>query len=99
MKSQETIHRMKFMMKLKSKITYLEKVLETIEDNFGDSFKPDIAIAIEEFDESNETLKFLNQLNTKKDIDDWVSKLTSRIVMRYDQMGVDEIIYDYIELG
>ncbi len=98
MKSQETIHRMKFMMKLKSKITYLEKVLETIEDNFGDSFKSDIAIAIEEFDESNETLKFLNQLNTKKDIDDWVSKLTSRIVMRYDQVGVDEIIYDYIEL-
>jgi hypothetical protein len=38
MKSQETIHRMKFMMKLKSKITYLEKVLDTIGDIFANSF-------------------------------------------------------------
>ena len=40
-----------------------------------------------------------NQLNTKKAIDEWVNILTSRIVMRYDKIGVDEIIYDYFELG
>ena len=46
-------------MKLKNKITYLEKVLDTVEENFGDSFKADIAIFIDEFDELNETLNFL----------------------------------------
>lgn len=84
---------------LKSKIVYLEKVLNTIEDNFADSFKFDIANVIDEFDESNISLKFLNQLNTKNDIANWVNKLTSRIVMKYDQLSVDELIYDYIELG
>jgi len=47
---------------------------------------------------------FLGNLNTKKEINNWVEKLTSRIVMKYDDEIDDyeilqEIIADYYLSG
>jgi hypothetical protein len=81
------------------KIVCLELTLNKIEDNYADSLKTDILFFIGDFDENNSCLDFLDKLTTKQEVDSWVDKLTSRIVMKEHLAGIDEIISDYIELG
>lgn len=87
------------MLSYKDKIDYLENYLNKIEENYADSFKADVIIFIDLFDTNNTLLKFLIDINTVGEIENWITKLTSRIVIREDEMEVSEIIYDYILLG
>jgi hypothetical protein len=69
---------------LEEKIVYLRKYLYKNEANFKDGYKTDIAFFFDEFSPKNPMFIFLENLNSKKEIRDWVEKLTSRIVMKYD---------------
>lgn len=81
------------------KIEYLHKILRTDDGTYADSFKFDITIFFDEFELSNTLFDFLDNLNTDKEIEDWVNKLMNRIVMHEDDDSIGEIIWDYWELG
>ncbi len=84
------------------KIKNLESYLNLPEQSYADSFKQDIIIYFEEdFTENNKELEFLNNLNTKEEIVNFVDKLTSRFVMKFDSEieTENDFIYDYLING
>lgn len=89
------------MLTLNQKIKYLENQLDNTPLNYADSFKSDIYIFIDDFNVENELLNFLNEFLSKKEIDTWISNLTSRIVLKFDEENesINDFIYDYIENG
>lgn len=87
------------MLSLEEKISYLQHRLSTIEENYADSFKTDILFFFDNFNSENTRLRFLNKLHSFNEIEHWITKLTSRIVMKEDEFDVNEIISDYHELG
>ena len=89
------------MLMLNDKISYLENYLNKIEDNYAESFKADIAIYIDDFHLNNSRLYFLNNLNSNKEIENWVQILISRIVMKFDIEceSLNDFIFDYCENG
>jgi hypothetical protein len=89
-------------MTLSEKIDYLEQLLNQEEQNYADSFKVDVIIFFEDdFSEKNPQLLFLENLNSKQEIESWISKLTSRFVMKFDLefQTENDFIYDYLENG
>lgn len=90
------------MMSLSEKIEYFEQLLNKPKENYADTFKADIIIFFDDdFSENNEQLLFLNKLNSKDEIQDWIDKLTSRFLMKFDPEFETEndFIYDYLENG
>jgi len=89
------------MLNFENKIEYLKEVLEEKERNYADSFKNDLYIFVGDFIQSNPKLLFLKTLDSKVKIDDWVNKLTSRIVLKFDEEceTINDFIYDYIVNG
>lgn len=89
------------MLTFEEKISYLEYCLNKTEENYADSFKKDIVIFIDEFDIQNVQLQFLNDLISFEEIDNWIEKLTARIILKFDSDNeqINDFIYDYIELG
>lgn len=89
------------MLTYKQKIYYLEKYLDVPEDSYADSFKTDILLFFGDFDTTNPMFQFLNILNSKKEIEAWVNKLTSRIVIKLDEEidNTGELIADYYLSG
>ena len=89
------------MLDLKEKINFLKKQLENIEDNYADTFKSDILFFIDDFSCKNHNLVFLNQLKSQTEITNWINKLTSRIVLKFDEESetINDFIHDYIVLG
>ncbi|MDG1729347.1 MAG: hypothetical protein P8K68_00995 [Algibacter sp.] len=83
------------------KVDYLKKQLENIEDNYADSFKNDIFFFIYNFETSNPRLFFIKNISSKVEIDNWINKLTSRIVLKFDEEyeTINDFIYDYIANG
>lgn len=47
----------------------------------------------------NMDFDFLNKLNSKKEIVNWINKLRGRIVMCESEDGVENIFYNYVENG
>lgn len=89
-------------MTLSEKIEYLEQFLNQPEENYGKSFKADIIMFFDDdFSEENLQLLFLENLNSKQEIKNWVDKLTSRFAMKFDSKFETEndFIYDYLENG
>jgi len=86
------------MIPMNEKISYLEACLREGGMSYADSFKADIAIALGEFTEDNPTLAFLERLTSEQDITDWVNRLTSRIVMKFDEESeqLGEFVHEYI---
>lgn len=89
------------MLRFEEKIAYLKEQLENIENNYADSFKTDINILLGDFKIINPNLSFLHDLESKAEITSWIAKLTSRIVLKFDEdsESLNDFIYDYIELG
>ena len=84
------------------KIECLEQFLNQPEENYADSFKADIIMFFDDdFSKENSQLLFLGNLNSKRDIKNWIDKLTSRFVMKFDSEFETEndFIYDYLENG
>lgn len=89
------------MLQFEEKIIYLKEQLENIEDNYADSFKTDVQITLGDFEIINPNFSFLHDLESKPEITCWINKLTSRIVLKFDEdcESLNDFIYDYIELG
>jgi hypothetical protein len=89
------------MLTLTQKITRLQTYLETIEDNYADSFKADIYIYLGDFEEGNSELDFLTPLNSLLEIQHWVDTLTSQIVLKFkeDEEQLSDFIHEYSRLG
>lgn len=89
-------------MTLPEKNKYLEQLLNQPEDNYADSFKTDIIMFFnDDFSQENSQLLFLENLNSKQEIENWIDKLTSSFVMKFDSEFENEndFIYDYLENG
>ena len=89
------------MLALKEKLDFLQNQLEADEKNYSNTFKSDIQILLGDFNVTNPNFKFLKNLKSKEDISNWITKLTSRIVLKFDcaSESLNDFIYDYIELG
>lgn len=89
------------MLTLEEKISHLETFLSQPEVNYSDSFKSDILFFIDDFSTSNTILSFLNNFKTYIEIEDWVDKLTSRIVLKFEEENeqIQDFIYDFIKNG
>ena len=89
------------MLTFQEKISYLEKSLNNIEENYADSFRSEIIYFIDDFNVTNECLQFLNNLISFNEIDNWIEKLTSRIVLKFDDESeqINDFIYDFIKNG
>ena len=87
------------MLNFEDKISYLAKSLGKSEENYADSFRIEIIFFIGEFNAQNTLLSFLENIDSSSEIENWINKLTSRIVMKEDDLAVNEIISDYFELG
>jgi hypothetical protein len=82
------------------KIEYFEQFLNQPEENYADIFKADIIMFFDDdFSNLNSQLLFLENLNSKRDIENWINKLTSRFVMKFDSEfeTANDFIYDYLE--
>ena len=88
------------MLSFEDKIDLLKKYL-LIEETYADSFKYDIMIWLGELTPENSNLTFLKTLVNEEDINKWVDKLTSRIVLKYDEEfdQLSDLISDYVEMG
>lgn len=82
------------MLKFKEKIEIFTKMLNQDEISYADSFNANIFICSQNCD-----FEFLNKLNSKKNIGNWIEKLKSRIVMQEDDDLLEVIIDDYILCG
>ena len=82
------------------KIAHLETCLHD-GGSYADRFKADIAIVLGDFDTTNTQLEFLDGLTSKEQISEWVNRLTSRIVMKFDEESeqLGEFIQDYMVNG
>jgi hypothetical protein len=88
------------MLSLKEKIHYLKEQLESVEENYADSFKTDILFFINDFNTTNSKLFFLKKISSKVAIYHWICKLTPSIVLKFDEESVqiNDFIYDFQEL-
>lgn len=89
------------MLNLIDKIIIFQNYLD-IEENYADSFKTDISFFFSDyFSEENQELYFLSNLHTKQEIENWIEKLISRFVMKFDSEGETEqdFICDYLQNG
>jgi len=82
------------------KIAHLETCLHD-GGSYADRFKADIAIVLGDFDTTNTQLDFLDGLTSKEQISDWVNRLTSRIVMKFDEESeqLSDFIHEYVGSG
>lgn len=89
------------MLSIEEKISYFENSLNRKEENYADSFKGDIINFFDEFNVNNSLLFFLVKFESFNEIENWISKLTSRIVMKFDEEHdqINDFIYDYWENG
>jgi len=83
------------MLNFAEKIEILKEYLSEIKDNYADSFKTDIMLYFNDFEDVNsEDFNFLSELKSKEEIYKWVDKLTSKIVMKFNED--EEQISDFI---
>ena len=83
------------MLNFAEKIEILKEYLSEIKDNYADSFKTDIMLYFNDFEDVNsEDFKFLSELKSKEDIYKWIDKLTSKIVMKFNED--EEQLSDFI---
>ncbi|MFN4075717.1 MAG: hypothetical protein ACK4HC_07435 [Cloacibacterium sp.] len=83
------------MLNFEEKIEILKEYLSEIKDNYADSFKTDIFLYFNEFEDIKTTdFKFLEELKSTEDIQTFVDNLTSKIVMKFNED--EEQLSDFI---
>lgn len=89
------------MLSFEEKIIYLENSLSKTAGNYYDNCKEDIVVFFDEFHVKNERLNFLDNFDSFIEIDNWVNKISSRIVLKFDEESeqINDFIYDFIENG
>ena len=76
------------------KIEIFTSLLDQEEVSYADSFNANINIC-----GINNNYDFLKKLNSKEEIIFWIEKLKSRIVMKGDEVILEDVIDDYILCG
>ena len=87
------------MIERSEKINFLKGILERKEESYADSFKQDIVIYFDDdFSISNKMFNFLDELKSFDEIEQWVDKLTSKFVLKFDSEAEQEgdFIFHYI---
>lgn len=89
------------MLSFTDKMSYLENYLTKSQCNYADIYRTDILIYLGGFEQHNDNLKLLNRLKTTEEIEYFIDKLTSRIIMKYDQENEElgDFIFDFITNG
>jgi hypothetical protein len=89
------------MLSFNKKIQHLENYLLQAHENYADSFKEDIIMFLDDFTDQNKFLSFLNNIDSLEEIENWVDKLCSRIILKFDSEGeeINDFIYDYLQFG
>lgn len=89
------------MLTFEEKISYFESSLNKTQGDYADNFKEDINIFIDVYNIKNERLQFLNKLVSFEEIDSWIEKLISRIILKFDSESeqINDFIFDFIENG
>lgn len=82
------------MLTFQEKKAIYDEIISREEKNYADSFNNDLDLMAENYE-----YYFLNSLNTLNEIEYWIDKLKSRLVMKEDVAGLEDIIHDYIEFG
>lgn len=86
------------MLNFNNKIDILKTLLFDVKDNYADSFKTDIIFYFDQFENIQENdikFNFLNNLNSKEEILNWLNNLTSNIVLKYNEseMQLSDFIF------
>jgi hypothetical protein len=82
------------------KVDVLESYLKEPSQNYRDSFKTDLYLFFnEDFTEDNPLLTFLNTLESPGEIIQWVDRVTSYIVLKFDEEDeqLDDVIWEFVE--
>lgn len=82
------------MLNFNKKINIFKVILNKKETSYADSFNAYIDVIGGNYD-----YIFLEKLRTKQDIERWIEKLKSRIVLIEDDAVLEDIIDDYILFG
>jgi len=80
------------MLSIEEKINFLEKILLLRNESYGDFMKDEIYFY---FFENEQGFKFLNNLNSKKEIETKVDFLVSKMIMHEHEEGLYTIIEEY----
>ena len=73
------------MLTFHEKTAILKACLEDVGDSYADSFKTDILFYFNDFDPSDPKLAFLSDLDFEEEIVGWVNRITSLMVMKYEE--------------
>ena len=83
------------MLDIKNKISYFKEYLNVKNSNYGDEMKEEIYNNL--FELGNDTdFVFLEKLNTKKEIDDKIEILVSKMILHEHEDSLNNIIVNYI---
>lgn len=82
------------MLDFEMKLDLFTSILEGNEKSYADSFNGLILMYSE-----NTDFNFLNNLHSKTEIENWITKLKSRIVMHEDNAEINDIFDDYVLCG
>lgn len=80
------------MLSIEKKINFLEKTLLLRNESYGDFMKDEIYFY---FFENEQGFKFLNNLNSKKEIEIKVDFLVSKMIIHEHEEGLYAIIEEY----
>jgi hypothetical protein len=84
------------MLTFDQKIQTLKNYLEDVGPSYSDSFKTDILFYFDGFNPADPKLAFLHDLDFEEEIVGWVNRITSLIVMKYEEEeeGFGEFIWE-----
>lgn len=81
------------------KINLLKSYLKEPSQNYRDTFKTDIYLFFnEDFTVQNPLLTFLHTLNSPESITQWVDRVNSHIVLKFDEESeqIEDVILEFV---
>lgn len=81
------------MLSFEERIEWFKSQLEIKHNNYGDDIRDEIYF---HFFENQNSLDFLNDIESKSEIENKIEFLVTKIIMHGHEDGLTNIIYDYI---
>jgi len=82
------------MLTISEKINHFELYLSQKNNNYGDTIKEDLSIQFFDFDNFN--FDFLKKLKTKKEIENKIEFIVSKIILHEHEDGINSIIMNLL---
>lgn len=83
------------MLTFDEKIGALKNCLEDIGSSYPDSFKTDMLFYFNDFDPADPKLNFLQELEFESEITGWINRITSLMVMKFEEE--EETVGDFLD--